>query len=243
MSSERGQVTILGVGFALACIALAMVLAAVGKTYVAHAELQQAADVAAASLGRPSGDDPASRARQLARDNGATSMSIELDGSSQVVVVRAPAPDVAGMALPGGKLVARANVERPLGPVVPAGSASGSHGDYSGPLVAVDGARVCPAVASDYRAMQRSAGAAGVRLYATSGYRSYAEQAVLYGQLGPTLAAPPGTSLHHAATELDINVGPAGSTTHSWLTRNAGRFNFLQRYSWEPWHWGNLRGC
>jgi len=30
---------------------------------------------------------------------------------------------------------------------------------------------------------------------------------------------------------------------HAWLTRNAGPFGFVQRYSWEPWHWGFQPGC
>jgi LAS superfamily LD-carboxypeptidase LdcB len=76
-----------------------------------------------------------------------------------------------------------------------------------------------------------------------SGWRSVEEQAQLYAQLGPDIAAPPGQSLHHAATELDLSVGAAGSPTHRWLSSNAGHFHFIQRYSWEPWHWGNTRGC
>ena len=35
-------------------------------------------------------------------------------------------------------------------------------------------------------------------------------------------------------TELDL--GPPSA--YGWLARNAGRFHFLQRYSWEPWHYG-----
>ena len=44
----------------------------------------------------------------------------------------------------------------------------------------------------------------------------------------------PGTSLHRLGTELDL--GPA-SRTAGWR-RNARRFHFVQRYSWEPWHYG-----
>jgi soluble lytic murein transglycosylase-like protein len=46
--------------------------------------------------------------------------------------------------------------------------------------------------------------------------------------------ARPGASLHRYGTELDL--GPA--TAHGWLAANAGRFHFIQRYSWEPWHFG-----
>jgi hypothetical protein len=46
--------------------------------------------------------------------------------------------------------------------------------------------------------------------------------------------APPGTSLHRCGTELDLG----SSAAYSWLAANAGRFGFVQRYSWEPWHYG-----
>ena len=34
-----------------------------------------------------------------------------------------------------------------------------------------------------------------------------------------------------------------GGGAHAWLARNGGRFGFVQRYSWEPWHWGYNPGC
>jgi hypothetical protein len=46
--------------------------------------------------------------------------------------------------------------------------------------------------------------------------------------------APPGHSLHRCATELDL--GP--ETAYGWLAANASRFGFVQRYSWEAWHYG-----
>jgi hypothetical protein len=49
--------------------------------------------------------------------------------------------------------------------------------------------------------------------------------------------APPGESLHRYATELDL--GPREA--YAWLAVNATRFGFLQRYSWEPWHYGYTR--
>jgi LAS superfamily LD-carboxypeptidase LdcB len=114
---------------------------------------------------------------------------------------------------------------------------------YSGPLQPVDSALLCPATAASYRTMQLAAAVDGISLHAVSGHRTVAEQAHLYAQLGPGLAAPPGASLHHRATELDISVGAAGSPTHSWLVANAPAHGWVQRYSWEPWHWGNVRGC
>jgi hypothetical protein len=68
-----------------------------------------------------------------------------------------------------------------------------------------------------------------------SGFRGNAEQAQLFAaHPDPKWVAPPGRSLHRLGTELDL--GP--STAYGWLARNAGRFHFVQRYSWEPWHYG-----
>jgi hypothetical protein len=68
-----------------------------------------------------------------------------------------------------------------------------------------------------------------------SGFRSDAEQAELFAQHpDPRWVAPPGHSLHRCATELDL--GP--SSAYGWLHTDAGRFGFLQRYGWEPWHFG-----
>ena len=50
--------------------------------------------------------------------------------------------------------------------------------------------------------------------------------------------APPGRSLHRCATELDL--GPPSA--YGWLAANARRFGFVQRYSWEPWHYGFAAG-
>ena len=50
----------------------------------------------------------------------------------------------------------------------------------------------------------------------------------------PKWVAPPGTSLHRLGTELDL--GPPSA--YGWLAANAERFHFVQRYAWEPWHFG-----
>jgi len=83
--------------------------------------------------------------------------------------------------------------------------------------------------------MATAAGADGLTLIVVSGFRSDAEQAELFAaHPDPTWVAPPGHSLHRCATELDI--GP--SSAYSWLAANASRFGFVQRYSWEAWHYG-----
>jgi hypothetical protein len=75
-------------------------------------------------------------------------------------------------------------------------------------------------------------------LIVTSAYRSDAEQAELYKRHpDPKWVAPPGKSLHRWGTELDL--GPR--TAYGWLARNAGRFHFVQRYSWKTGHFDGAR--
>jgi len=92
-----------------------------------------------------------------------------------------------------------------------------------------------PDVALAFDRMDRAARADGVALVITSAFRSDAEQAVLFARHpDPKWVAPPGESLHRNATELDL--GPRSA--YPWLASNARRFHFVQRYSWEPWHYG-----
>ena len=92
-----------------------------------------------------------------------------------------------------------------------------------------------PDVAQAFDRMARAAAADGVALVIGSAFRSDAEQAVLFARHpDPKWVARPGTSLHRNGTELDI--GPA--SVYPWLAANAPRFHFVQRYSWEPWHYG-----
>jgi len=87
--------------------------------------------------------------------------------------------------------------------------------------------------------MAAAASAAGLPLVVSSGFRSDAEQAVLFAaNPDPRWVAPPGRSLHRCATELDL--GP--SSAYGWLAANASRFGFVQRYSWEAWHYGFAAG-
>ncbi len=92
-----------------------------------------------------------------------------------------------------------------------------------------------PDVAQAFDRMARAAAADGVVLVIASAFRSDAEQAVLFARHpDPKWVARPGTSLHRNGTELDL--GPPAA--YAWLAANATRFHFLQRYSWEPWHYG-----
>lgn len=115
----------------------------------------------------------------------------------------------------------------------PATMASG--GGYSGPLVYRQGHGMRPDVAAAFDRMAAAASRAGLGLAVNSGFRSDAEQAELFAaHPDPTWVAPPGHSLHRCATELDL--GP--ETAYAWLAANASQFGFVQRYSWEAWHYG-----
>jgi soluble lytic murein transglycosylase-like protein len=94
-----------------------------------------------------------------------------------------------------------------------------------------------PDVALAFDRMERAARSDGIGLIVNSGFRSDAEQARLFAaNPDPRWVAPPGKSLHRLGTELDL--GPA--TAYGWLAANARRFGFVQRYPWEPWHYGYI---
>jgi hypothetical protein len=96
-----------------------------------------------------------------------------------------------------------------------------------------------PDVAAAFDRMAAAASRAGLALYVNSGFRSDAQQAALFAaHPDPAWVAPPGTSLHRCGTELDL--GPPQA--YGWLAAHAGEFGFLGRYSWEPWHYGFIRG-
>ena len=119
------------------------------------------------------------------------------------------------------------------------GPAIASDGGYSGPLVYRNGEGMRPDVGAAYDRMAAAAAAGGITLIVVSGFRSDAEQAELFAaHPDPKWVAPPGTSLHRCATELDL--GP--ESAYGWLAANAARFGFLQRYSWEAWHFGYTAG-
>jgi Transglycosylase SLT domain/D-alanyl-D-alanine carboxypeptidase len=117
--------------------------------------------------------------------------------------------------------------------------AMASGGGYAGPLVYRQGEGMRPDVAAAFDRMSAAAAGAGLDLLVNSTFRSDAEQAALFAaHPDPRWVAPPGHSLHRCATELDL--GPEAA--YAWLAANAGRFGFVQRYSWETWHFGYTAG-
>jgi hypothetical protein len=115
------------------------------------------------------------------------------------------------------------------------GPATGSGGGYDGPLAYRMGKGMRPDVAAAFDRMAAAARRDGLALSITSAFRSDAEQARLFAaNPNPRWVAPPGTSLHRYATELDL--GPPAA--YAWLAANARPFGFIHRYAWEPWHYG-----
>jgi hypothetical protein len=112
-------------------------------------------------------------------------------------------------------------------------------GGYSGALVYRNGEGMRPDTGAAFDRMAAAASKDGVTLLVNSGFRSDAEQAELFAaHPDPQWVAPPGQSLHRCATELDL--GP--ESAYGWLAANASAFGFVQRYSWEPWHYGYAGG-
>jgi hypothetical protein len=115
---------------------------------------------------------------------------------------------------------------------------TGGDGEYTGPLAYRQGKPMRPDTAIAFDRMEAAAKKDGIQLIVVSGFRSNAEQAILFARHpDPKWVAPPGKSLHRLGTELDL--GP--TSAYGWLAANAPRFGFLKRYSWEPWHFGLVR--
>ncbi len=265
---ESGQALILALGGALALIAAALALVAIAGAVTGKGRAQRAADLIAISAVRSMRDDLPrllapprladgrsnprhlaqsaylARARTAAlaaaRENEIDPHRVELrfPDSSSFAPVRAKATVVAGLR---GVQRHRVEASAVAEAAAPYGSAAGgatgmaSGGGYSGPLVYRDGEGMRPDVAAAYDRMAGAARADGLTLIVVSGFRSDAEQAELFAaHPDPTWVAPPGHSLHRCATELDLG----SSAAYGWLAANASRFGFVQRYSWEAWHYG-----
>jgi soluble lytic murein transglycosylase-like protein len=253
---EAGQALVLLVGALLAIVGGVVALGWLAAGLAAAGERQRAADLAALAGARALLDSqtlpPAGRrtratdreatvrraalvatriARETAHRNGARDVGVTVSPRTApvrvTVTVGDPIPGP-GRALIGGR--ARATAE-PSGPGL-------GDGTYSGPLAQRDGERMRPDVALAFDRLADAARAAGHRLSVVSGFRTDAEQARLFAaHPDPKWVAPPGRSLHRLGTELDL--GPPSA--YGWLAANAGRFGFLRRYPWEPWHFGYVR--
>lgn len=167
-------------------------------------------------------------------------LRISFPDRSSFAPVRAKATVVGKLELGSGEArdveaSAEAEAAAPVTTAGGEGPAIASGGGYSGPLVYRNGEGMRPDVAAAYDQMAAAAAADGITLIVVSGFRSDAEQAELFAaHPDPKWVAPPGTSLHRCATELDL--GP--ESAYGWIDANGARFGFTQRYSWEAWHMG-----
>jgi Transglycosylase SLT domain/D-alanyl-D-alanine carboxypeptidase len=267
-TSEEGQALPLALGGALALIAAALALVAIAGAVTGKGRAQRAADLAAISAARSMRDDlprllsaatqpdgspnPAhlgkaaylGHARLAAIDaaarNGvsASHLRVSFPDRGSFAPLRTKAVVLAEVDVGGRHFWTKASAVAEAGaPASPSATqpAMATGGGYGGPLVYRQGKGMRPDVAAAFDRMSAAASAAGLALIVNSAFRSDAEQAALFAaHPDPTWVAPPGHSLHRCATELDL--GPEAA--YGWLAANADRFGFLQRYSWEAWHYG-----
>jgi D-alanyl-D-alanine carboxypeptidase-like protein/putative Flp pilus-assembly TadE/G-like protein len=147
-----------------------------------------------------------------------TRVAVAVRGSGDVRVAAGRRPDRI-------EVEARATAE--LSPADDFGlSGLADGGGYSGPFAHRQGERMRPDVALAFDRMAAAARReAGLYLSITSGYRSDAEQAVLWAaNPDPKWVAPPGHSLHRYGTELDL--GPPAA--YAWLAANSERFGLIR---------------
>jgi Transglycosylase SLT domain/D-alanyl-D-alanine carboxypeptidase/Putative Flp pilus-assembly TadE/G-like len=266
--SQDGQALPLALGGCFVLIAGAIALTAIAGAVTGKGRLQRTADLAAISAARSMRDDlprllsPPTlpnglpnpehmekaiylwRARVAALDaarrngSGPGGVRVSFPDRLSFAPVRVRATLLAELEAGAGRhdVEAVAVAEAAAPPAALGGTpAIAEGGGYSGPLVYRNGEGMRPDVAAAFDRMAAAAAGAGLALVVNSGFRSDAEQAALFAaHPDPTWVAPPGHSLHRCATELDL--GP--ETAYRWLAANAGRFGFVQRYSWEPWHFG-----
>ncbi len=260
---ESGQATILLLGVVLVVVLGALVLGAVARGIGARSDEQRAADLASLAGARAMHEaygglfEPArlggrvnrahieraayiergrSAALATARRNGAhdTVVSFPDEDTFAPVRVRVEVRDPVQVG-PRERVAAGAVAEAELAPPGDVALWSAGPGEYQGPLELRQGKPMRPDVARAFDRMEAAARGDGVALVVVSGFRSNAEQAVLFARHpDPKWVAPPGRSLHRLGTELDL--GPEAA--YGWLAANAKRFHFVQRYSWEPWHYG-----
>jgi soluble lytic murein transglycosylase-like protein len=260
LRSPRGQASLLVVAGLAGLLVTALIIGAVARAVGTEGGAQRAADLAAVAAGNAMHENygrlfvPAlirdqpnpehlekpeylalgrERAVQVARANGAEDVTVAFPDQDTIAPVRVRVQVHETVKVGGHSQPVVVSAEAALGPADLTGFAM--DGGYEGPLAYRQGKPMRPDVALAFDRLDAAARADGIALTITSGYRSDAEQAVLFAQHpDPKWVARPGTSLHRYGTELDL--GPPSA--YGWLAANAGRFHFTQRYSWEPWHYG-----
>ncbi len=262
-SDASGQATILVLGVAMVLLLGALVLGAIAQGVGVQGGRQRAADLGALAGARAMHEayaglfeapviagraNPAHRERAAylalgrraaiatARRNGARHVAVTFPDAATFASVRVRVEVRDDLDVGAAERVAAgARAEAELAPPGELAGAVAGAGEYRGPLVSRQGKSMRPDVAAALDRLLAAAARDGVALVVVSGFRTNAEQTVLFARHpDPKWVAPPGQSLHRFGTELDL--GP--SSAYGWLATNAPRFHFVQRYAWEPWHWG-----
>ena len=264
---QSGQAIPLVIGGLAVVLVGAAVLAAIASGLTGRGDQQRGADLAALAGARAMAADhprlfePAvvagranprhlERGAYLARARAAAEAVATGNGLEEVMVSFPGADPVAPLRvrvvvmdrLDVGDVAAgtRAEAEVSVGAGAPALDGPKGVGEYRGPYAIRQGQPMRPDVARAFDRMAAAAADDGLTLLIASGYRSDAEQAILFARNpDPRWVAPPGRSLHRLGTELDL--GPEAA--YGWLAARAGRFGFVKRYAWEPWHFGYERSA
>ncbi len=259
-TGERGQASVLLVGAMVAVLAAAFVLGVVARGVGAQGAQQRAADLAALAGARAMHaayprlfEPPTSPAhlpvaayRALGRDaaiatarrNGAAATEVAHPDAASFAPVRIRVTVRGGFAVGDERVPTDAVAEAELAPPAALPDLPAGGDEYRGPLAHRQGEPMRPDVALAFDRLAAAARGDGLALVVTSGFRTNAEQAVLFARNpDPRWVAPPGRSLHRLGTELDL--GPPAA--YGWLAANAPRFGFVRRYAWEPWHFGYTR--
>jgi hypothetical protein len=268
VAGERGQALMLMLGVMLAVVAGAALLGMVAAGLGAQQEHRGAADLAALAgaetmrVAQPRLFEPveldrgvanprhlerraylalARRAAMVtARSNGARDIAVAVPDAAALAPTRIVVTITDPVAVARREVVRAVRAIAEVAPFTRPSSGGDLSGEYRGPLAERQGKRMRPDVALAFDRMSAVAHAAGVALIITSAFRTNAEQAALFAaHPDPKWVAPPGQSLHRLGTELDL--GPASA--YGWLAANAKRFGFVQRYSWEAWHYGFTRAA
>jgi hypothetical protein len=125
-----------------------------------------------------------------------------------------------------------------FGPAVKDGS-NGKLPDSQLAPIGIGSLKAQPSAAAAFKAMRAAAAADGVKLGATDGYRTFAQQ-VDVKRRKPNLAATPGRSNHGWGLAFDMDFGSnVNSPGYKWMVANGPRFGFkgpLKKPN-EPWHW------
>jgi soluble lytic murein transglycosylase-like protein len=260
---EDGQALMVMLGVMLAVIAGAALLGALAAGLGAQQEHRGAADLAALAgaetmrVAQPRLFQPAELDRGVAnprhlerpaylalarraavttaRRNGAQHIAVAFPDGSALAPTRIAVTITDPIAVAGRKVVGAVRAVAEVAPFALPSSGGDLSGEYRGPFAQRQGKPMRPDVALAFDRLSAAAHAAGIAVIVTSAFRTNAEQAVLFAaHPDPKWVAPPGQSLHRLGTELDL--GPASA--YGWLAANAKRFGFVQRYSYEPWHYG-----